>query len=102
MKYLSKFFKFLVNPITDDWNGGISLIRLTFIAIMYGVYQLMEKSNPLDWSYLVIVLFLLMYLCFKGDSAPLISKLIDMVTTIKTSAVSGLIKKEDPKDPPVQ
>ena len=103
MKYISNFFRFLLNPVTDDWNGGISLIRLTFIGLMYGVYHLLEKNLPIDWSYLVIILFLLIYLCFKGEAAPLISQLLNSINSLKEMPMNLLktqMKKEEPKTPP--
>jgi len=96
MKYLLNFFRFWLSPITDDWKGGVSLIRLTFIALMYGIYKLLEKNQPIDWSHLIIILFLLIYLCFKGDAAPLISQLLNSITSLKSSTISAITKKEEP------
>lgn len=92
---IKSILKFFLNPIIDDWNGGISLVRLTFIAIMYATYTNILANKGIDWSTLVIILFILIYMCFKGDAAVLIGKLLDNVGNLKSSVASKMteIKK---------
>ena len=92
---LKNLFKFLLNPLTDDWNGGISLVRLTFIAVMYGVYKDILNNRGIDWTILLIILFILIYLCFKGEAPQLISKLFDTIGTLKTQIPDSMMKKAE-------
>ena len=79
--------KFVLNPITDDGNGRLSLTRLTFIAIMYSVYCRVNQGQGIDWSVLIIILFLLIYFCFKDQAPTLIGKLFDSISAIKANPV---------------
>lgn len=92
---IKNLFKFILNPITDDWNGGISLVRLTFIAIMYGTYQNILDNKGIDWSVLVIILFILIYMCFKGEAPELIGKLLDSVGSLKSETIKNVTKKTE-------
>lgn len=80
--------KFILNPITDDGNGRLSLTRLTFISIMYAVYGRIQVGQGIDWSVLVIILFLLIYFCFKDQAPMLISKLFDTISSMRISPAS--------------
>lgn len=90
---IKNLIRFILAPVTDDWRGGLSLVRLTFISIMYGVYQNIVKNEGIDWSILIIILFILIYLCFKGKAPELIGKLLDKTSDFKSDALKSITKK---------
>jgi hypothetical protein len=96
LNQLKSLILFILNPILDDWNNKPSLIRITYVAIMYAIVGVIMSGQGVDWSVLVIVLFIMMYLCFKGEAPRLIEKLLDMVTAIKAGVFSGESQKKDP------
>lgn len=68
--------------------------------MMYGIYHLLEKNIELNWTYLLLTLFLLIYLCFKGDAAPLISQLLNLIGSLKNipaDLLKDVQKNEEPK-----
>lgn len=84
INFIKNIVFFILNPITDDWKGGLSLMRLSFIVMLYHVVKIIDIQGAIDWSILVVILFQFIYICFKGEAPQLISKLLDVVGDIKT------------------
>lgn len=98
MQWMKNLILFILNPILDDWNNKPSLIRLTYIALMYSVILIVMEQGSIDWSVLVIILFLMIYLCFKGEAPKLISKLLSTVALIVSKSKNITDSSEEPSE----